>query len=131
MADPGIGDEISLEPNGTVRISLTGASFRWRRPTFGEFRKFEEMWAEVAAQEKVIVDRANTVPEADRTAAWRINFETELRTSVLEWTLDVWRVLCSKEAPTVDDSPPWLGNNTFHQMLKDHWTTVPLAALSR
>lgn len=131
MADASVGDEVSLEPNGTIRITLTGTSFRWRRPTFGEFRKFEEMWAEVAAQEKVIVDEANAVPEKERDAAWRINFEKKLRESVLEWVLDLWRVLCSKEPPALDDNAPWMGNAAFHEMLKGHWTTVPLAASSR
>jgi hypothetical protein len=131
MADATVGDEISLEPNGTIRLTLTGTHFRWRRPTFGQFRKFEELWAEVAAQEKVIVDRANAVPEAERTVAWRTTFETELRDSVLAWVLDVWRVLCDKEPPATDDCAPWMANTSFHQMLKDHWTTVPLAASSR
>ncbi|MEA2587691.1 MAG: hypothetical protein QOH66_618 [Actinomycetota bacterium] len=131
MADASVGDEISLEPNGTVRLTLTGTHFRWRRPTFGQFRKFEELWAEVAAEEKVIVDRANAVPEAERTVAWRAGFETELRESVLAWVLDVWRVLCDKEPPATDDCAPWMANASFRQMLKDHWTTVPLAASSR
>jgi hypothetical protein len=131
MADMTVGDEISLEPNGTVRLTLTGTNFRWRRPTFGEFRKFEEMWAEVLGQEKVIVDRANAVPEAERTVGWRIAFEGEHRDIFLPWVLDVWRVLCNKEPPAVDDCAPWMGNASFHQILKDHWTTVPLAASSR
>lgn len=131
MADASVGDEISLEPNGTVRLTLTGASFRWRRPTFGQFRKFEELWAEVAAQEKVIVDRANAVPEKERTVAWRTGFETELGDNVLAWVLDVWRVLCEKEPPATDDCAPWMANAAFHEMLKGHWTTVPLAASSR
>lgn len=131
MADPSVGDEVSLEPNGTVRLSLAGRNLRWRRPTFGEFRKFEELWAEVAAQEKVIVEHANEVPERDRGAAWRISYEAELRDIVLAWVLDVWRVLCDKEAPATDDTAPWMANGSFHQLLKDHWTTVPLAASSR
>ena len=131
MADATVGDEISLEPNGTIRLTLTGTHFRWRRPIFGEFEKFEELWAEVAAQEKVIVDEANAVPEVERDVAWRTTFEKKLRRNVLEWTLDVWRVLCTKEPPALDDCAPWMGNASFHQMLKDHWITVPLAASSR
>lgn len=133
MADPNnpIGDEVSLEPNGTVRITLTGRPYRWRRPTFGEFRKFEELWAEAAVQEKGILDRANEIPEKERTQAWRVGWEAELRDLVLPWVLDVWRVLCDKEPPATDDCPPWMSNGTFHQTLKEHWTTVPLAASSR
>ena len=131
MADPGIGDEVSLEPNGTVRLSLAGRNVRWRRPAFGEFRKFEELWAEVATQERVIVDEANAVPEKERSATWRFDFETKLRDLALPWALDVWRILSDKEVPATDDCPPWMANGAFHQLLKDHWTTVPLAASSR
>ena len=133
MADAGgpIGDEVDLKPNGTVTITLAGKGYRWRRPLFGELRKFEELWAEIAEKERAIVERANEIPEKNRTASWRINFEMEIREAVIGWALDVWRVLCDKEPPAVDELPAWVANTTFHQSLKEHWTTVPLAASSR
>lgn len=132
MADPGIGDEVSLELNGTVRLTLTGTHFRWRRPTFGEFRKFKELWAGIAEEERTITEAMNKeTPEAERSAAWRIRHEMSTRDIFAGWVLEVWRVLCEKEAPAVDDLPPWMSNVQFAVSLFDHWTTVPLAASSR
>lgn len=135
MADPNnpLGDEVSFEPNGTVRLSLAGRPFRWRRPTFGEFRKFKEMWASVAEEETRITNQMNAdVPEGERTAAFRIKHELALRELFGGWMLEVWRMLGppEKETPAVDEIPPWMTSVAFANGLFDHWTKVPLAASS-
>jgi hypothetical protein len=133
MADPNnpIGDEVSFEPNGTVRISLAGRPFRWRRPTFGEYRKFKEAWASVAEEETAITTKMNAeTPEGERSAPWRIRHELALRELFGGWFIDVWRVLCEKDAPATDDIPPWATSVAFANGLFDHWTKVPLAASS-
>jgi hypothetical protein len=134
MADPSIGDEVSLEPNGTVRLSLTGRPYRWRRPTFGEFRKLKELWASALEEDRGLVEAMNKeTPEGERTAAWRIGYELKQRPLFADWVLEAWRLLGppEKDVPAVDDLPPWMTNVQFPISLFDHWTTVPLAASSR
>jgi hypothetical protein len=132
MADPNnsVGDEVVTNKNGTIRIGLAGHFYTWRRPTIGEFRKFNEQWAEVATQERVIVDTANAIAVKDRLATWRFDYEAKLADLFAEWALSVFRVLCDKEPPAVDDLPPWMATAQFRMDLVEHWTTVPLAASS-
>lgn len=132
MADPSnpVGDELDLKHNGTIRVGLRGTFYSWRVPTFGEFRKFNEQWAEVASQERVIVDAANAVPDAERIASWRFDYEQKLADLFAEWALGVFRVLSDKEPPAVDDLPPWMATAQFRLDLIEQWTTVPLAGSS-
>ncbi|MFN2592953.1 MAG: hypothetical protein ABR532_09005 [Candidatus Dormibacteria bacterium] len=131
MADPNspIGDEVELEKYGTVRISLAGTHYRWRVPLSGEFIKFKELWMRVADEELKITAKANAAtPEPQRTAAWRINHEMQLRPLFLGWVMEVWRALCAKDVPEEAKMPVWASNVHFAMMLFDHWTTVPLVA---
>jgi hypothetical protein len=143
--DTPVGDEIDLRPNGTVRLTLAGKSVTWRRPTFGEYRKFRESLvvagdeeAALAKEIEATAREAAGTPEipwpADRnppyTPAQRLRLEMAGAEALGGWAIDVWRILCQREAPGLDDLPVWMVDASFSRSLFEHWRSVPLAVSS-
>lgn len=148
------GDELALRDNGTIRLMLAGKGATWRRPLFGEYKKFREMLieaSEITEQLKNEIEatvRASLPTDADAkalaklragaeipvgyhwTAAQRLRFELADAEGIGGWAVDVWRVLTDKEPPTVDELPVWMTTASFSQSVFEHWRQVPLAGSS-
>lgn len=128
-----VGDEVAPQPNGTVRIGIQGHMLSLRRPVVGEFRKLNELWGGVAIREREIVNAANAIKAEDRQPTWKIDYEEELASAFLGWAQEALRLLATQpdKVPAESELPAWMTTAEFRTILHDHWTTVPLVALSR
>lgn len=140
------GDELVLNPNGTIRICIAGKCATWRCPTAGVFRKaYEGLYAldedrdHFAAQideearaayleheGKLLPD--DVEPELSSSHRMRIHLAALDRRG--EWAIDLWRSVCAKEPPALGDLPPWMETVTFANEVLNHWQTIPKAASS-
>jgi len=147
MADKNtpVGDELALSPNGCIRIMLAGRGATWRRPVFGEYRKFRESLIALGDEETRLIDaisaearEAAGTPEvpwpADKVPPYsreqRLRLEMSGAEALGGWAIDVWRVLCDKEPPTLEELPLWMMVAQFSQTVFEHWRAVPLAGSS-
>jgi hypothetical protein len=139
------GDELALKDNGTIRIMLAGKGATWRRPTLGEYKKFAE--ARILAgeeEERVMAEIETEAREAAGTAEapWpagkpppytgsqRLRLEIAGEDVLGAWAIDVWRVLCEKEPPALDELPLWMTVVPFSQTIFQHWRELPKAGSS-
>ena len=136
------GDLLDLKPNGSIRISLGSTSYSWRRPTFGEYRKFREALIGIGDEEARARDEIHAaavtaheektgkkVPEGEMppySDMDRLRLQLVGASLVGEWVLDIWRVLSTKEPPAVDELPQWMTTSEFSTQLFQHWRSLPL-----
>lgn len=140
------GDDFSPNPNGTIRICIGGKCATWRCPTGGILRKaYEGLYgldeardafqAEIDAEARAAYREANgkdlpadVEPELSPRQRYRIHMAALDRRG--EWVIDLWRAVCTKEPPTLEDIPPWMETTSFANEVLNHWQTVPKAASS-
>jgi hypothetical protein len=116
MADEGL----TLNPNGTIDVTLGEKSYRLRRPNFGELRRLWEAWDEAAEKHDSLI--ADADKRDDRT----------LRVGRAEAWLAFQRVVfdtISEPLPEDgDEVAGWLLTASVGSQFLAHWQAVPKAS---